>query len=41
MKSLFCEPEVIVTIFAVEDVLAVSGGGGGWAPDSDDSEFGS
>ena len=38
-------PEVNVKIFVTEDVVTTSGGysqGGfeGWAPDSDDSEFG-
>ena len=43
MKSLFFEPEITITVFAVEDVVTASYGQAGfegWAPDSDDSEFG-
>ena len=40
MKNLFEAPEITVQSFDVEDIIATSGGIGGWAPDSDDSEFG-
>ena len=43
MKTVFEDPRVTVSVFSVEDVIATSyeqGGFEGWAPDSDDSEFG-
>ena len=44
MKKSYNAPMVEVNAFAVEDIITTSyqqGGFEGWAPDSDDSEFGS
>ena len=44
MKKNFENPEINVNTVSVEDVVTASsytqGGFEGWAPDSDDSEFG-
>lgn len=43
MNKPFENPEITVSNFAVEDVITASytqPGFSGWAPDSDDSEFG-
>lgn len=44
MNRKFEEPEVVVVSLQVEDVITASSnsqpGFEGWAPDSDDSEFG-
>ena len=40
MKKTFETPELDVIIMAIADVITTSGGLEGWAPDSDDSEFG-
>ena len=43
MNTLFENPRMSITRLAIADVMTVSyeqGGFEGWAPDSDDSEFG-
>jgi hypothetical protein len=40
MKKTFENPELDVVTMMVEDILTTSGKLEGWAPDSDDSEFG-
>ena len=45
MKKNYNAPAVEINAFAVEDIITASseysqGGFEGWAPDSDDSEFG-